>query len=299
MYKNMHCCAVVLENDDVEHLVGIAIDQPDPGHESTCMPQQDNKNSNKKNCDDKTLGDCVNNQMVSAIPSVSLSETGATAGVLSNEWSPPLWMRLRSCGATLVDWQASAVSHALALAVWHRTTRYCCVCSGLLTMTAGGWETLCRQCHRIEYPRQDPAIIVAVTDEKDRLFLAHNILWENPRSMSVIAGYVEAGESPEQAVIRESKEETNLELYDVTYVGSQAWPFPRSLMMGYRARAHSTQLQLQEDELSCGEFFTREQFIQSVRNATINPAGPATLAAVLIEDWLGQAIPYPHDLPIW
>lgn len=210
-----------------------------------------------------------------------------------------MWMRIRQAGAQLPAGQSTACSHALALAVWHRSARYCNRCGNAYKVAALGWERHCPTCQVIEYPRQDPAIIVGVVDADDRLFLAHNVLWDNPKSFSVLAGYVEAGESPENAVAREVKEETNLDLHDITYVGSQAWPFPRSLMMGYMARCDSSQVSLQRDELDKGKFYTRQEFIDAVTAGDIHPAGPATIASALIIQWLGQPIPYPDKLPRW
>lgn len=209
------------------------------------------------------------------------------------------WSRIRYAGADLCAGQSSAVSHALALAVWHANTTYCTRCGRPYRVAALGWERHCHHCDVIEYPRQDPAIIVAVIDDNDRLLLAHNVLWRNPLSRSILAGYVEAGESPENAVHREVAEETGLTIDHVTYVGSQAWPFPRSLMIGYMAHARQTDLQLEPAELDEGHFYTRQQFLDAVTDGVIHPPGPSTIASALIIRWLKQPIPYPGDKPVW
>ncbi len=222
------------------------------------------------------------------------SDEAADCGHAAGDTEPagigqwPAWLSIRQvCHVPPAD--STLASHALALSGWWRTSRFCTRCGGAVAASAGGWEQYCRSCDTIEYPRQDPSIIVAITDADDRLLLAHNTLWR-PRSMSVIAGYIEAGEAAERAIAREVAEETGLSVTDVTYVASQAWPFPRSLMLGFRARALSIQLTLADDELDRAVFLSRDEFDRACRDQAINPPAETAIAATLITQWLGHPI---------
>lgn len=193
--------------------------------------------------------------------------------------------------ADLPAGEAMAASHALALAQWWRTSRFCTRCGGPVTPAAAGWEQHCGACGAVEYPRQDPSVIVAVTNEDDELLLAHNIAWKS-RSVSILAGFVEAGESPEQAVAREVAEEVGIAVDEVSYAGSQAWPFPRSLMLGFTARTRGRDLVLDPSEIGWARFFSRDGFDRACEEGTINPPGPVTIASALVADWLGYPIIY-------
>lgn len=201
---------------------------------------------------------------------------------------------LRQVGAFLGGEDAAIATHAVCLAVWHGGTSYCSRCGTALQVAAGGWELHCPGCSNIVYPRQDPSVIVAICDESDRLLLAHNTAWESD-FYSLIAGYLETGESLEAAVHREIEEEVGLEVDEVTYLTSQPWPYPRSLMLGFFARARNSYFRLDETEIDRALWVTRTEFMQLVAGKEISPPGPATIAANLIEKWLGQPIVRPED----
>src|SRR5699024_5367722 len=124
----------------------------------------------------------------------------------------------------------------VALGRWLRDARYCPGCGSLTTMAMSGWSKRCDACRREHFPRTDPAVIVApMSADGERLLLGANAAWRG-EMYSCFAGFVEAGESAETTVHRELAEETGVRLTDVRYLESQAWPYPRSLMLGFHAR---------------------------------------------------------------
>lgn len=173
---------------------------------------------------------------------------------------------------------------AVALVQWHRTSPHCGLCGALTLVTAGGMVRHCPACGRDRFPRSDPAIIVAVLDADDRLLLGHQGVWATGR-MSVLAGFVTAGESLEQAVHREVGEETGLRLSGVRYVASQPWPFPRSLMLGFVARAIDTKITVDEVEIEHARWFTREEVTAAVDAGEVGLPGEASIAHRLIAGW--------------
>ena len=143
---------------------------------------------------------------------------------------------LREVGTLLGDRDAGLLTHAVALANWHDTHTHCPVDGTPTVPGPGGHFTVCPKDGTEHFPRTDPAVIMLVTDPDDRCLLARNAAWPG-RRVSILAGFVEPGESAEQAVIREVAEETHIKVTNVRYVGSQPWPMPRSLMLGFRAEA--------------------------------------------------------------
>jgi NAD+ diphosphatase len=143
-------------------------------------------------------------------------------------------MALRQSGALLSDRDAGLLTHAVALAYWHDTHTHCPRCGTPTVPAPAGHLTVCPNDGTEHFPRLDPAVIMLVIDPDDRLMLARNALWPKGR-MSVVAGFVEPGESAEHAVAREVFEETSIVVGQVRYLGSQPWPMPRSLMLAGRA----------------------------------------------------------------
>ena len=173
---------------------------------------------------------------------------------------------------------------AVALAQWHRTLPHCGSCGAATVVTTGGMVRHCPACGRDRFPRSDPAIIVAVLDADDRLLLGHQAVWA-PGRMSILAGFVTAGESLEQAVHREVAEETGLVLSAVRYVASQPWPFPRSLMLGFVARAAGTEIEVDGVEIEYARWFTRDELTAAVDAGEVVLPGEASIAHRLIADW--------------
>jgi NAD+ diphosphatase len=142
---------------------------------------------------------------------------------------------LREVGALLSDTDAGLMTAAVAVLSWHRHGSYCPRCGQKSVPQSAGWSRLCPNGHQ-EFPRTDPAVIVLVHDGNDKMVLARQPTWPEGR-VSVLAGFTEAGESLEGTVSREIGEEIGVQVTDIGYLGSQPWPFPRSLMVGFAARA--------------------------------------------------------------
>ncbi len=169
------------------------------------------------------------------------------------------WRGLRELATELTDLDVGLLTTAVALQAWHRTHRHCPRCGAVTEVSKAGWTRTCPADGSEHFPRTDPAVIMLVHDGAGRCVLARGPQWQ-PGRMSVLAGFVEAGESAEAAVAREVREEVGIEVCDVTYVASQPHPFPSSLMLGYTARlAGDPRLVIDADEIVEAGWFTREQ----------------------------------------
>ncbi len=177
---------------------------------------------------------------------------------------------------------------AVAMSHWHQAHARCPRCGAPTEAAPGGWQRRCPACERDHYPRTDPAVIVAITDPDDRLLMAHASYW-SPRRYSHLAGYLEPGESLEQAVHREVAEESSLKLTNLTYAGSQPWPFPASMMVGYTARATDPAFTLDLDEISDARWVTRVDLEEAVADGSIIVAPRGSIARRMLEDWHGDA----------
>lgn len=194
---------------------------------------------------------------------------------------------LRHVADRLSPADADLALAAVAMGSWHRSMRHCPGCGDLLEAETGGWVLRCREEGLEHFPRTDPAVIMAVRDDQDRLLLARNAHFRG-RFHSVLAGFVEPGETLEGAVVREVAEEVGVRVTAVEYVGSQPWPFPRSLMLGYRAWTDgSPALVLQEDEIAAAGWFSRDQLRAAVEAGEMELPGGSSLGRALIDDWLG------------
>lgn len=168
------------------------------------------------------------------------------------------WRDLRTAGALLGDTDANLLTTAMGLLGWHDRARYCAVCGATTAQVRGGWARQCSGCDREEYPRTDPSMICLVHDGGDRVLLARQANWPAER-FSVLAGFVEVGESLEHCVRREVFEEVGVAVTGVRYLGSQPWPFPRSLMVGFTAVAAPEQpLRPAEAEIAEAHWIDRE-----------------------------------------
>ncbi len=199
------------------------------------------------------------------------------------------WGSLRAVGAELDHRDAGLLVEAVAMAHWHDSHRYSPLTGQPLTPEQAGW-VLRSVDDTIEiFPRTDPAVIVAVTDADDRLLLGSNALWEVNR-YSLLAGYVEPGESLEAAVAREVFEESGVRVIDPVYLGSQPWPFPQSLMIGFQALADPQQhWETTADgiEILDLRWFTRDQ-LRDARDIIL--PGRTSIARAIIEHWLGEPL---------
>jgi len=200
------------------------------------------------------------------------------------------WASLRDVGAALSDRDAGLATMAVGLVAWHRSLAHCPRCGAGLSVEESGWLLRCPLDASAHYPRTDPAVIVALVDASDRLLLAHATQW-SPLRFSNVAGFVEPGESAEQAVRREVAEETGVLVGAVTYLGSQPWPFPASLMLAFRAAAETTEVTADGVELSEARWFTRAELPGDVDAGRVTLPGRASIARVMIEDWFGGTLP--------
>jgi NAD+ diphosphatase len=196
---------------------------------------------------------------------------------------------LRQVGAELSDRDASLFVTTLALGNWHASHGFCPRCGAPTEPVQAGWLRRCTREGSEHYPRTDPAVIMSVVDDQDRLLLARGNGW-GPGRFSVLAGFVEPGESLAAAVAREVREEVGIEVDDVTYLGDQPWPFPTSLMVGFTARARSTGLHLQESEIAEARWFTREELEAAVADGTLGVSPRVSISRRLLERWLGHEI---------
>ncbi len=203
------------------------------------------------------------------------------------------WGNIRWCGHLLPDDDSALALQAVALVRWHAQSRFCARCGHAVETTSAGWTTTCPQCEAIEYPRQDPAVIMAVVDDRDRVLMAHNAAWR-AGFWSVLAGFVEAGESPDRALRREVLEEVGLRVGEVRYVAAQPWPMPRSLMLGFLARLEpGAPADPRPDavEIDQARFFTREELAEEITSGRMEPPGPTAIARYLLEEWFGAPLP--------
>jgi NAD+ diphosphatase len=200
---------------------------------------------------------------------------------------PPVhaFLGLRDVAPLVSQAEGALLAYASGILSWHRRHRFCGVCGSETTSTHGGHIRVCASasCGEQHFPRTDPAVIMLVTDG-ERSLLGRQSAWP-ARVYSTLAGFVEPGESLEEAVRREVYEETSVELDEVHYHSSQPWPFPSSLMLGFTARAKSREILLSADELEDARWFTRAQVL--ARDGVELPS-TISIARRLIEDWLTE-----------
>ncbi|MGO1835399.1 MAG: NAD(+) diphosphatase [Actinomycetaceae bacterium] len=201
---------------------------------------------------------------------------------------------IRRVGHRLGDRDAGLATTAVALSAWHRRSPHCPRCGSLTVVEESGWMRRCPADDEQHFPRTDPAVIVALVDDEDRLLLGRSVHWEEAR-FSTLAGFVESGESAETAVRREIYEEARVEVTEMSYRGSQPWPFPCSLMLGYRARVTNVQTaQADGEEVAEIRLFTREQIRDEAASGRIRLPGRSSIARSLIEEWYGGVLEEPE-----
>ncbi|MFA7323262.1 MAG: NAD(+) diphosphatase [Candidatus Nanopelagicales bacterium] len=204
------------------------------------------------------------------------------------------WMGLRDAARDLPDVQAAAFVSAVGIDNWRRKHQRCTVCGEVLVVTSAGWTLRCATDELDHFPRTDPAIIVLVRDVEDRALLGRHANWRGGW-MSTIAGFVEPGESAEAAVRREVFEETGVVIGPdadaLTYLGSQPWPFPASLMMGYHALAQDTTINVDHDEIAEAVWFSREEMRAACESGELRLPPNTSISRQLIERWYGEALP--------
>jgi NAD+ diphosphatase len=197
---------------------------------------------------------------------------------------------LREAGPVLPDRDAGLMTEAVALANWHETFTHCPRCGTATDPVAAGHSRKCPQDGSEHFPRVDPAMIVLVTDRDDRALLARNAMWPASR-VSILAGFVEAGESAEHAVAREVGEEAGITVDQVTYLGSQPWPMPQSLMLGFRAAATSTTIVVDTEEIAEASWYSRDELRKAIERGDVRLPPPVSIAHQIIRTWYGGDLP--------
>jgi NAD+ diphosphatase len=204
---------------------------------------------------------------------------------------------LREVGALLGDRDAGLLTHAVALANWHDRHTHCPLDGTPTVPDPGGHSTRCPADGSEHFPRTDPAVIMLVTDPDDRCLLARNAAWPGQR-VSILAGFVDPGESAEQAVIREVAEETGITVTNVRYLASQPWPMPQSLMLGFRADAPAGQeIAVDHEELAEAHWYSRDGLRAAVESRELVLPPRVSIARRIIESWYGGPLPSTWTVP--
>ena len=202
------------------------------------------------------------------------------------------WGNLRRLGSELSDRDTGLLAEALGILNWHASHGFSPRTGEATVPAKAGWVRVDPATNAEVFPRTDAAIIVGITDSADRLLLGSNALWENNR-YSLLAGFVEPGESLEAAVMREVFEESGLRVVDPVYLGSQPWPFPASLMLGFTAKLDASSDGIgapDGNEILDVRWFSRAE-LQAAVGEILLP-GPTSIARAIIEEWFGGPI---HD----
>jgi NAD+ diphosphatase len=195
---------------------------------------------------------------------------------------------LREAGSVLAPAEAGLAAYLVALLNWHRRHRFCPACATALLVTDGGFSRACPGCGAQHFPRTDPAVIVLV-EHDGRALLGRQASWPKGQ-YSVLAGFVAPGESLEEAVIREVKEESGITVYDPRFVGSQPWPFPMSVMLGFEARSEGGEPVPRDGELEDVRWFTRDEIGAALagRSTELVMTPGISISYFLIEQWFSS-----------
>jgi NAD+ diphosphatase len=199
------------------------------------------------------------------------------------------WAGFRDVAAVLNPTDTALFVEASAIANWHATHTHCPRCGVPTVVESGGWVRRCPQDDSEHYPRTDPAIIVTVVGRDGRLLLGGGGPLD-AKNYSTLAGFVEPGESLEQAVIREIHEEVGVRITRCQYLGSQSWPFPASLMLGFSAVTEDTEATPDGVEVTRARWFSREELQEAVLAGEITISSRLSIARSLIEHWYGGRI---------
>ena len=208
-----------------------------------------------------------------------LADGGAPRGI---------FLDLRAVGPLVERGEGAILAYARGLVHWHQRHRFCGVCGEATASTQGGHVRRCgdEDCGSLHFPRTDPAVIMLIHDG-ERCVLGRQKIWPNGMH-STLAGFVEPGESLEEAVAREVMEEVGLELGEIDYHSSQPWPFPASLMLGFHATCRHGPLRINEDELAAAGWYSRDDLKASPEDDSFRLPRRDSIARRLVDDWLAE-----------
>ena len=213
----------------------------------------------------------------------------------------PGWADLRGVGARLDARDAGLMVTAVALDNWLRTHVRCPRCGAATEFNAAGWSRRCPADGSEHFPRTDPAVIVLVLDRGDRALLGRQARWQ-PGWFSTLAGFVESGESAEAALRREVHEESGVVIADgpddIRYLGSQPWPFPGSLMLGYHAWTDDPRIEVDGREIAEARWFSREELAAACAVGEVRLPPSVSIARRLVERWYGSELPGGWSRPL-
>nr|CAA9223239.1 NADH pyrophosphatase, decaps 5'-NAD modified RNA [uncultured Armatimonadetes bacterium] len=201
-------------------------------------------------------------------------ELGAGASLALEGWRE---QGLRALYGRVDEAEYGLAGYASQLLYWRRSSRFCAICGQPTEPEEGTWGRRCANCGHVAYPHVTPAVLVLVTDEADRILLASKPGWGT--RYSILAGFVEPGESLEECAAREVEEEVGVVIEDLRYAGSQPWPFPHQIMIGFTGRYARGELKLQESEIAHAAWFTRDALPE------LPP--PLSLSRQMIDTWAG------------
>jgi NAD+ diphosphatase len=198
---------------------------------------------------------------------------------------------LHRLGVLLDHTEGALLAHARAMAYWHRRHRFCGECGSPTESREAGHLRACIKpdCGAQHFPRTDPAIIVLVESE-GRCLLGRHANWP-PTRYSVVAGFVEPGESLEDAVAREVMEETSIPVTNVAYHSSQPWPFPASIMLGFTAQATNDSITVDHTELEDARWFSRADLLAAIASGEVSLPSNVSISRRLVDDWLAADPP--------
>jgi NAD+ diphosphatase len=198
---------------------------------------------------------------------------------------------VRELAATLSEQEMEMGLHAIALSNWHRAHPMCPKCGGATRVDLGGAARICEVDKSQHHPRTDSAVIVLVKDRNDRILLGHQPIWPEGR-YSTFAGFLEPGETFEQCVAREVSEEAGVLLTEITYLGSQPWPFPASIMIAFEAVTDNPEAARGDgEEITDVQWFTRKQLLDAAGDGSLLLPPTISVARKMIEGWLGEPAP--------
>ena len=211
------------------------------------------------------------------------------------------WVGLRGLFGLLARTDEVAIEeapwlfHAVGLAEWRWSMRHCPRCGGVLLPVSAGHELRCADCGKPQFPRSDPAIITAIAHgepgaDDEKLLLGRHAQWPEGQ-YSTLAGFCEPGETLEDAVRREVFEETGIEVGEATYYGSQPWPLPASLMIGFLGRAVSTEINVDGAEIAHAAWFTRQELAEGLIAGTVRVPQSVSISSSLLAAWFGGPLP--------